>query len=60
VREADHERREADKQVDDILDRRPRADEEIYDIPVAARPTAERDETPVEAADDNEDKRDTV
>ena len=54
-REEKDERREANKQVDEILNRRPCAEEEIHDIPVAAHPVPECDETPVETADDHEE-----
>jgi hypothetical protein len=60
MREEKSERRETDKQIDEILNRRPRAKEEIHDIPVAAHPVANRDETPIETADDEENERCTM
>lgn len=55
-----YDSREAYQQVDEILQPAPRAEQEIHDVPVAAQITAERDETPVESADGDEDERDTV
>ena len=60
MREADDECRETDEQVYDVLNRRPRADEEVHNVPIAAGPVPYRNETPVEAAHDKEDKRDTM
>jgi len=60
VSEEEYECRDADQQVDDRLYRRPRAEEKIHDVPVAAHVCPECDETPVEAADDYEDERNLV
>lgn len=57
VREEEDERRETDQQVDESLDRRPGAEEEIHDVPIAAHIRPERHEAPVEAADDDECER---
>lgn len=55
--EDEYQGRDTDKQVDEILNRRPCAEEEIHDIPVATHVVADRHEAPVEGADDDEDKR---
>ena len=53
-------RRETDKQIDEILNPRPLAEEKIHDVPIAAQVVTERDETPIESADDNENECNTV
>ena len=52
--------READEQIDEILNARPLAEDEIHDIPIIAHIATERDQSPVECADADEDERDTV
>lgn len=60
VSDKEDDGREADEQVDDVLHARPLAEDEFYDVPVIGSEIAKRDKPPVEAADDDEDKRDTV
>jgi len=60
VRRDEDDRREADEQVDEVLESRPLAEEEVHYVPIATHPTTERNETPVEAADDDKNKCDTV
>ena len=48
--------REPNKQINDILDRRPCADEELDNVPIAAHPRTKCNKTPVKAADNYEDE----
>lgn len=58
--EEEDECRDTDQQVDERLNRRPRAEEEIYNIPIAAHVRSECDETPIESADYGKSERDSM
>jgi hypothetical protein len=60
MREEKSERRETDKQIDEIFNSRPLTEKQIHDIPVAAHPITDCDETPIETADDEENERCTM
>ena len=60
MREHKGERREADKQIDEVLECWPGAEEEIHDVPVTAHPIADCDEAPIERSDYDENKRCTT
>ena len=61
--EAEVERREADEHIDEILKCRPLAEDHVDDVPgvyIVAHERAETHEAPVEAADDDENKLNSV
>ena len=60
MREEQDESAETNEQVDEPFDLRPIAEDHIDYIPVVAHVTAKSDETPVEAADNDEDERESV
>ena len=47
--------READQNIDELLDLRHPAEDLVYDVPVVAHEAAEADEAPVESTDEDQD-----
>jgi len=60
VRYADDDSRNAHQKVDERLEHRDRAEDHADEVPIAAKEHAEADEAPVDAAYDEQEKRNHV
>jgi hypothetical protein len=58
VADGDPNSRETDEDIHYPLDRRPRAEDEVYNVPIGAGKTADANKAPIEPADYQKDKRD--
>lgn len=52
--------RDADEDINELFELRRETEDEIHDIPVLRHKRSQPDESPIQAADNHEDKCDTV